>query len=330
MYINNMYNLTRGYPILKEKSERLSKQDSVKKDKDELVGLVYAFKKWNKKPKIFLYVDGKKDLLLRKESDNSSYIYALCYHKGLIYHSIQNLALSNRLIYETLSGKIIGKRIDSISALCSHNGKLYDSSYNEVFETFSGEGVARRHRNIESLCSHKGELYDGGRYDFLYETFSGEKVVETKSYIHDLCSHHGVLYSLEEKGKFYKTLSREELSKDWHWNEFLCSWGDNLWGKDYRGGKVVDMLDNKQVLEINNKHIVAMCGVGKELINDIYYNLYERKPKQFIKYFRRHSSKVQEAIVSGVFKYESENEMITKFLEKEYSDLLRDVTLKDV
>ncbi|MBL7100835.1 MAG: hypothetical protein ISS23_02670 [Nanoarchaeota archaeon] len=314
--------------------EELSKPDSVKKGEDELVGLVYAVRKWGKKSEIFLYVDGEKDLLVKKKSNKAAYIDNLCYHKDLLYHSVRDYwEPIESLICETLSGKVVGQRIRHVSALCSHNGKLYDASYDTVFETFSEKEVAKRHRDVNALCSHKGVLYDGGNYDCLYETFTGEKAVETKSYIHDLCSHKGVLYSIEENGKFYKTLSREELSKKVYEDGFLYSFGDNLWGLKYREYKnVVDMLDNKQVLEINHKGSIttAMRGIGKEFISQVYSDFYAQKPKQFIKYFQRHSKEVQEAIIASVFKYESENEMINKFLEKEYSDLLRDVTLKDM
>ena len=86
--------------------------------------------------------------------------------------------------------KKIASRDDWVTALCSHDGKLYDGgAYEKVFETLSGREIASRDDWVRALCSHDGKLYDGGDYEKVFETLSGREIASRKGWVRALCSH---------------------------------------------------------------------------------------------------------------------------------------------
>ena len=90
-------------------------------------------------------------------------------------------------MYETLENKAVAERDDSVLALCSHNGKLYDGGfYNKVYETLENKAVAERGDSVYALCSHNGKLYDGGYYKKVYETLTNKALVNKR--ITAMCS----------------------------------------------------------------------------------------------------------------------------------------------
>ena len=60
-----------------------------------------------------------------------------------------------------------------------------------------------------------------------------------------------------------------------------------------------------------------------------HLDLYKNDTNQFISYFKRSEKHVQELIVSDLFNCEYTNKEVIEFLEKEYSNLLRDVSFKN-
>lgn len=60
-----------------------------------------------------------------------------------------------------------------------------------------------------------------------------------------------------------------------------------------------------------------------------YLTLYKEDAKKFIDYFKRSKPDLQELIVSDLFNSEHINKEVIEFLEKNYSNLLRDVSFKN-
>lgn len=60
-----------------------------------------------------------------------------------------------------------------------------------------------------------------------------------------------------------------------------------------------------------------------------YIRLYKEDTEKFIHYFKRSSSEIQELIVSDLLNCEFTNPEVIRFLEEEYSSLLRDITFRD-
>src|SRR3990167_2112842 len=86
--------------------------------------------------------------------------------------------------------KEVASRENSVRALCSHNGILYDGGfYNKIFNTLSNEEVASRENSVRALCSHNGTLYDGGSYNGIFNTLSSKAVASRTSLVLALCSH---------------------------------------------------------------------------------------------------------------------------------------------
>jgi|SRR3989344_4699498 len=56
--------------------------------------------------------------------------------------------------------KKVASRTNSVLALCSHNGTLYDGGIcNEIFDTLSSKAVVSRENWIYALCSHPRKYF---------------------------------------------------------------------------------------------------------------------------------------------------------------------------
>jgi hypothetical protein len=71
---------------------------------------------------------------------------------------------------------------------------LVFSSKKEIFVIDNGQNsipieFASRDDFVSALCSHEGKLYDGGNYNKIFETISNKEVASRSGWIRALCSH---------------------------------------------------------------------------------------------------------------------------------------------
>lgn len=131
---------------------------------------------------------------------------AICSHADKLYHSISTgpSACDRSMIFETMTGKLVAERDNSVQTLCSHDGRLYDGSVDGVYDTFANHKIADRAVNV--LCSHDGKLYDGG-FMGVHETISGTEIAYRERHVFALCSYRGILYDAGQFGAVYDTMS---------------------------------------------------------------------------------------------------------------------------
>src|SRR3989337_1977870 len=120
--------------------------------------------------------------------------------------------------------KEVASRENSVRALCSHNGTLYDGGgYNKIFNTLSNEEVASRTSLVLTLCSHNGILYDGGFYNKIFNTLSSKEVASRTDWVYALCSHNGILYDGGSYNGVFNTLSSKAVASRTSLVLALCS-----------------------------------------------------------------------------------------------------------
>lgn len=123
------------------------------------------------------------------------YVNGLCVHDHLLYD-----AGDERMIMDTLHGKVIAERGYAISSLCVHNGVMYDGGLHNVCKTYTGEIIAKREGWVKALRSCNGILYDAGSYKKVFRTFDNIPVAERNEWIYALESYNNVLYDATERG----------------------------------------------------------------------------------------------------------------------------------
>ncbi len=129
-----------------------------------------------------------------------------------------------------------------------------------------------------------------------------------------------------------------------------------FWGlQDYKFLKYVAEYSNKQTIVkflvqggqplYTNDDILVSEGLAKKLgitvgdeitlkiklfrkPDDDYLVLYEKNPKKFIKYFREQSNTNKKKILKELLEHDNTNEEIVKWLDKNYSGLIREVGLE--
>ncbi|MBL7100568.1 MAG: hypothetical protein ISS23_01295 [Nanoarchaeota archaeon] len=90
-----------------------------------------------------------------------------------------------------------------------------------------------------------------------------------------------------------------------------------------------EVVDKIQVSSHQNKLLNSwLFSQGFPLELD-YLELYKTDSKKFIEYFEKSSPKTRELIISDIFDCEHTNQEVGKFLEREYSHLLRDTVFKE-
>ncbi len=77
---------------------------------------------------------------------------------------------------------------------------------------------------------------------------------------------------------------------------------------------------------VGDKINIKLRFFGKS--EDDYLTLYEKKPKKFIKYFSKQSTTDKKKILKELLEYDKTNEEVIQWLDKNYSDLIREVGLK--
>jgi hypothetical protein len=108
------------------------------------------------------------------------------------------------MIFETLTGKLVAERDQSVTTLCSHDGRLYDGGVSGVYDTFTNRRITDR--QVHVLCSHGGKLYDGG-FMGVHETISGTEIAYRERDVFALCSYRGILYDATQYGAVCDTMS---------------------------------------------------------------------------------------------------------------------------
>ncbi len=102
-------------------------------------------------------------------------------HKGTLYDS------SNNFIFETSTGKIIGKRDKNVTNLFSENGKLYDCCYNQLFDTFNNRLIAGKNQDIKCISNYDGNLYASSG-DYIFEISGFNSIDFNDRNISDMCN----------------------------------------------------------------------------------------------------------------------------------------------
>ncbi|MCK4553000.1 hypothetical protein KAT80_02250 [Candidatus Pacearchaeota archaeon] len=177
----------------------------------------------------------------------------MCSHNGKLYDSTGNV------IRETETGKVIDGSGWFVNNLCSCNGKMYHTEGGKIYETINRKQVTSRENNIEALCSHKGQLYDVSQRS-VYETFTGKKITSTNNWIFSLCSHDYLKegQSIEDLNKnltkIYQAITR-------HGDYEIEEGGLNL------SRQIRDICSHKGILYDVSAYGLLETLTGKEIIS---------------------------------------------------------------
>ncbi|MBR9691805.1 hypothetical protein GOV06_03375 [Candidatus Woesearchaeota archaeon] len=192
-------------------------------------------------------------------------INALCVHNGELYAASGN---SISTVSEA-SDRIVKTRERTVNALCSHNEILYDANARYIQEIFSNIKIAARRGEIKALCAHNGELYDAGLG--IFKTQANEEI-SIATQVNALCSHDGNLYYAHKLSVFCFTkkgvnrvASRSDLV------EALCSHNTNLLDGGRYGG-IYATIHDMPFLAPTDGHTAAMCSVPPDLVERILKN----------------------------------------------------------
>jgi len=200
--------------------------------------------------KIYFW-DGRK---VRK-AGGSGYANSIAEHNGEIFEGSIGGIRKFSSVHDEYIGELIREK-DSVLALCSHDGFLYDAIGGspddvryEIHETLTDKLVATRENSIRALVSHNGKLYDGGWYG-VYETFANTKISDR--FCETLCSHDGILYDAGMVLGVYNTFTGElvaERTMPAHNIHALCSHnGMLLDAAEGRREGIRDTLNDRIVL----------------------------------------------------------------------------------
>lgn len=314
-------------------------------------GLVYAIQNY-KTSSIFLYVDGKNDILL---GERWHVVSSLCVHNNWLYdggYKIENYGFFHELnqilgfVIDTITGKDIMKRErNTVYSLCSHNGVLYRGDYNGIFEVLTGKKIADRWGVVTSICSHEGVLYDCGArmysdnrsYEGVYDTLK-QKIVNKKYPTKVLCSYEGTLYGVgydqnaKSFGSWYvfDILKNKKIAERTY-VEMLFSYKGTLY--DGNAKRINTTLSYEHFPIKKEGRITAVCSIPPELEEQIKhtknyglnFNEIQRiNPKGFIEYLTNVSdSQERRRIIEQLFNYEYVNEDVIKWLDKNENDIMR-------
>jgi len=302
-------------------------------------GLVYAVTYRDEISSIFLYIDGKNDILL---GDRWHRVSSLCFHSNRLLDGGYKPAQSypKGFVIETIPGEDIVSRENIVFSLCSHNGTLYRGGVDGVYEVFSGKKVASRSTWVTTLCSHKGVLYDAGSYFGVFDTFRNKKI--SKKRITELCSHGDSLYGLHEIFGLFGGWAVFDISKNKKKtmsNEPVISLG-SYEGRLYCGTvgylKVYaeGIVDDKIFLLSSSRTgiVTALCSVPPEFIREVKHSYYsefnpielqQTNPEEFIEYFRVNKEKKKVEILNKLFHHSAVNESVIAWLNKNERALMR-------
>jgi len=168
---------------------------------------------------------------------------------------------------------------DSISALCFHEGRLYDSRDKNIYDTLKNEKIAEREDHVKALCSHNGRLLDNvysEREDVsIYDTLENTIVIKRDRSIFALCSHDGTLYDGGDDG-VYDTLKNKKVSKGADnvlVGTTLCSHNGKLYHSDIEDN-LLDTFGNKKIVK-RSQQITALCSHNGILYDACSLGIYD-------------------------------------------------------
>lgn len=346
--------------LLKGKRRLEEKTSYEQKGREELV---YAVNYNNNSSKIFLYLDGKNDILLGERWHKVS---SLCVHNNWLYDGGYKFEIGGYFDYldlgfviDTITGKDIMKREGNpVYSLCSYNRKFYRGGKDGIFEVVTGKKIASRNDLVTALCSHEGILYDGGYYPGLYNSLEGKIVSGSKKInFNSLCSYKGVLYGGGHKiDKFYPPMVFDVFNKKKIFSVFagdgslqdLCACNNKLYGshkiwgwhgKDYYSFHdenycINSILEDPDYLLISKGIITAMCSIPSKLAEQIKhsnhygFNLMDIQrvnPEGFMEYFNIQNETEQKETLKQLLNCDSVDTKIINWLEEHKKDVLRSV-----
>ncbi len=108
-------------------------------------------------------------------------------YSNMISHNERLYDSSNNFVFETKTGKIIGKRDKNITNLFSGNGKLYDCCYNQLFDTFNNKLIAGEQSEIKCASNYNGDLY-AASCDYIFDTSGFNRIDFHDKNINDMCN----------------------------------------------------------------------------------------------------------------------------------------------
>ncbi len=245
--------------------------------------LVYAVSFNDKRSEVYLYEPGEEDILI---AEREGKINSLCCHNGWLFDSgfYPN-------IYDTINEELIAKRNFWTLAICSHDYKMYDASFDPyesvgssvIRETKTNEKISERSDIVYSFCSYFNSLYDGGLAG-IYETFSNMKIRDRRTRttedgievipIKTIVFHNKKLYDggdygvIETIGK--RVITTRECSS-------LCTYRTIL--LDAGSDKSIYATNSNHAILQAQKEIVAMCIIKPELADLIRSHTIREKGK---------------------------------------------------
>ncbi len=206
---------------------------------------------------------------LRPESRDSSLESRVSEERGLV-------VASGLGIYCVNSGEkvLVAKRSDSVCALVSHGGRLFDGGlYKAVFDTLNNRKVAERSNCVWALVSHGGRLFDGGRYNAVFDTLNNIKVAERSDWVRALVSHAGRLFDGGLYNAIFDTLGGVKVAER---SDTVCALVSHN-GQLFDGGwynAVFDTLSGKRVAERSNS-VYALVSHNGQLFDGGYNAVFD-------------------------------------------------------
>jgi len=125
----------------------------------------------------------------------SGVVHCLVQYRGAIFGGELG-GIANYASGLDLNSPLTVRERDSTTALCVHDGNLFDASRKdnnhwEIRNTMTDELVGERSHPVLALASHAGTLYDGGGYG-VHETKTSRKASDLVC--DAMCSHNDRLY----------------------------------------------------------------------------------------------------------------------------------------
>lgn len=93
-------------------------------------------------------------------------------------------------------------------------------------------------------------------------------------------------------------------------------------------GEIKISADIAKELGVTIGDKISIKGSLLEKIDNDYMSLYEKKSKQFIKYFKEQSDTDKKKILKELLEQDTTNEEVVKWLDKNYSGLIKEVGLE--
>lgn len=163
--------------------------------------------------------------------------------------------------------------------------------------------------NKDFIIPIKKRLSDIGFFDFVFSLPYGEQNIE---------ANKAILKNLSD------TASCKILQKEYSEGKYFKDYFSLL--SEGCQKKVVDSIKSSPKQDVSLNSWLFSQGFDVKMS---HLELYKNDTEAFITYFKRSEKYVKELIVSDLFNCDYINKGVIEFLEKEYSQLLRDVSFKN-